>query len=422
MNHRSSSWLAAALGEVGILLLLCTSVGMSLPACQQQLSPRVLVIGWGGATWSILDPLLRAERLPNLAKMLARGQAAELESVRPPDSAAAWASLSTGCHPGQTGVASLVKSQREALDLKLNTATEIPVPFVWEQLTGTGKRSFVFGAPLSAPARTLDGTLVAGAPVETTETWTRPAKLASELESRGIERDPLGIVTPTEFTIDSYFVQFERKREFLLESLAQENWELGWIVFEELARLHEMCWPGEDEEKLIQAYVRLDAFLGELMALVGKQTDLIVLSERGTRLYSRAYGLHAMVLHEGFAAVNGPLRPFDPPANISDFERRNAEHLHRLSNYEFQMMRATADVCAGNVGSVRLALKGREPWPVIPLENMDFALSEWEDRLDFMESDKTLEPLLERVDRIDELYRETTQIAYRISCSPSVRT
>ena len=46
-------------------------------------SPRVAVIGWDGATWDVIDPLLEAGRLPNLAALLERGTRAEL-IARPP--------------------------------------------------------------------------------------------------------------------------------------------------------------------------------------------------------------------------------------------------------------------------------------------------------------------------------------------------
>ena len=35
--------------------------------------PRVLVVGWDGATWDVLRPLLAQGRLPHLARLLDRG-------------------------------------------------------------------------------------------------------------------------------------------------------------------------------------------------------------------------------------------------------------------------------------------------------------------------------------------------------------
>ena len=37
-------------------------------------APRVLIVGWDGATWDVLEPLLVQDRLPTLAGL--RGRAA----------------------------------------------------------------------------------------------------------------------------------------------------------------------------------------------------------------------------------------------------------------------------------------------------------------------------------------------------------
>ena len=44
---------------------------------------RVLLIGWDGADWRILDPLLERGLLPNLATLIARGGRATLTSTIP---------------------------------------------------------------------------------------------------------------------------------------------------------------------------------------------------------------------------------------------------------------------------------------------------------------------------------------------------
>ena len=44
---------------------------------------RVLIIGWDGADWRILDPLLEQGALPNLAELIARGGRGVLKSTLP---------------------------------------------------------------------------------------------------------------------------------------------------------------------------------------------------------------------------------------------------------------------------------------------------------------------------------------------------
>jgi predicted AlkP superfamily phosphohydrolase/phosphomutase len=51
--------------------------------CASSASSKVILIGVDGASWSVLDPLLAAGRLPHLAALAARGVTAELETVEP---------------------------------------------------------------------------------------------------------------------------------------------------------------------------------------------------------------------------------------------------------------------------------------------------------------------------------------------------
>ena len=65
---------------------------------------RVFILGIDGASWNVLDPQLAAGRMPCLQSWLDRGVRADLESVIPPVTPAAWSSFHTGKHPGKHGV------------------------------------------------------------------------------------------------------------------------------------------------------------------------------------------------------------------------------------------------------------------------------------------------------------------------------
>jgi predicted AlkP superfamily phosphohydrolase/phosphomutase len=73
---------------------------------------RVLIIGWDGADWRILDPLLERGALPNLRSLLDRGGRAVLRSTIPTHSWAAWPSFLTGVDPVDHGVYDILEIRR----------------------------------------------------------------------------------------------------------------------------------------------------------------------------------------------------------------------------------------------------------------------------------------------------------------------
>ena len=57
---------------------------------------KVLVIGWDGATFDILHPMIKDGDLPTLSHLIQNGSSGILRSVYPPSSAPAWSSFLTG--------------------------------------------------------------------------------------------------------------------------------------------------------------------------------------------------------------------------------------------------------------------------------------------------------------------------------------
>ena len=65
---------------------------------------KCLVIGWDGADWKAINPLLDAGLMPNLEKLINRGVIADLRTLDPPLSPMLWTSISTGKRPYQHGI------------------------------------------------------------------------------------------------------------------------------------------------------------------------------------------------------------------------------------------------------------------------------------------------------------------------------
>src|SRR5436189_6127990 len=85
--------------------------GRLAPSTEPDNMSRVLVIGWDGADWRILDPLLERGVLPNLASLIERGGRAVLRSTLPTHSWTAWPSFLTGVDPAEHGVFDILEGR-----------------------------------------------------------------------------------------------------------------------------------------------------------------------------------------------------------------------------------------------------------------------------------------------------------------------
>jgi tetratricopeptide (TPR) repeat protein len=116
--------LAARLSEAGLRIAslegaTVAEVGGEAPTAPGGPAPqprdtglRLLVIGLDGADWDILDPLLRAGRLPTLARLVREGVRAPLRSYDPMISPLLWTTMATGVGPDVHGVADFQAIER----------------------------------------------------------------------------------------------------------------------------------------------------------------------------------------------------------------------------------------------------------------------------------------------------------------------
>ncbi|MGQ0668506.1 MAG: alkaline phosphatase family protein, partial [Actinomycetota bacterium] len=148
--------------------------------------PRVLLIGWDGADWRILDPLLERGDLPNLEALIGRGQRAVLKSTIPTHSWAAWPSFLTGVDPADHGV-------YDILETVPGTHKQYPVTYksirertFVEDHSAASRNGVYVDVPLMFPPPAIDGKIVAGGVLPKGRQYTQPAGLADELEKAGV--------------------------------------------------------------------------------------------------------------------------------------------------------------------------------------------------------------------------------------------
>ncbi|NOT31138.1 MAG: hypothetical protein HOP15_11880, partial [Planctomycetes bacterium] len=264
-------------------------------------APRLLVIGWDGASFRAIDALLAAGKLPHLAGLIARGSRAPLCSTVVPISSAAWTTATTGKGPGESGVFGFHEPVANSYALTLVSARSNRAAPLWRLLTGRGIPSLVFGVPLTYPPEPLLGTMVCGmlAPRDATYTW--PPELAQALRTRGFLPDLDPWLEEREPSWAEAEAQLDLREQILGERLALDEWRLAWIVFKELDVLSHFSYGLDFAAHVEPIYRRLDALLGRLLALVGADTNVIVLSDHGFASYTHGLNLHAWLAAKGFA-------------------------------------------------------------------------------------------------------------------------
>ena len=86
------------------------------------------MVGLDGATFDIIDPLVREGRLPFMAKMVGAGARATLLSSTPPLSAIAWTTITSGVNPGRHGIYDFAHRQKGSYDFVPYTARDKKSP------------------------------------------------------------------------------------------------------------------------------------------------------------------------------------------------------------------------------------------------------------------------------------------------------
>ncbi len=117
-------------------------------------------MGWDGADWKLLDPLLKDGRLPNLAGVIARGRTWSFATYQPMASPLIWTTIATGRTPVDHGVTDF-----QELDLKTRARLPISgrsrrVPAIWNLASAKGLTVGVVGWWATWPAENVKGFFV----------------------------------------------------------------------------------------------------------------------------------------------------------------------------------------------------------------------------------------------------------------------
>ena len=131
---------AGRLAWLGLGILAITSGALSVRAANSAtaatLAPeapyeRVVILGFDGADAGLVEELMAAGRLPNLARLRAEGSYSPLLSTNPPQTPVSWAAFATGLNPGRTEIFDFLRRTEGTYFPDFAMIREIRRPFLF---------------------------------------------------------------------------------------------------------------------------------------------------------------------------------------------------------------------------------------------------------------------------------------------------
>ncbi len=365
---------------------------------------RVMIIGWDGADFRFIDPLMGAGKMPHLEALAARGVSDVLESTIIPISSAAWTSSVTGKSPAKTGVFSFFETVPGTYNIRVISSRNRRATPVWRILNRHDRNVIVFGMPVTYPPERVKSIMVSGMLSPEEADYAYPPGLAGALRSVGFLPD-LGIWREDRaLNYNILYNQLETKRHALNALLTGNDWDAAIIVFKSLDVLKHRGTTGESRARVDDLYRYLDRMLGSLERLAGERCDIIVLSDHGFRSYGAAFNINGWLVERGFAKASedSPNEKIDRSGPIATARTRS--HAYEMSLLDLPRSAAFTGPAEGNFGSIRINLAGREPDGAVTPDRYDAVVDAILDSLRSAADPVYGGPLVRRAFRTGDLY------------------
>lgn len=142
--------------------------------------PKVFIFGIDGGDWNLIEPLMRAGLMPNLARHLERSAWCEMTCTEPAHTAPGWASMVSGQYPGGHGIYQFFDTQHEAYGARVVESSDFACSTMWDWLAQLDWKLGLINVPMSHPPSDLPGYQITW-PLANTLRYAAPPSLLPEM-------------------------------------------------------------------------------------------------------------------------------------------------------------------------------------------------------------------------------------------------
>lgn len=387
------------------------------------------MIGWDGADWKVLKPMLEAGELPNLAAMIERGAHGDCLSTVPSHSWCAWPSFMTGLNPAGHGVFDILEHKPGASRRLPVTYKSIKARSIFDDFTQADKTSLAVNIPLTFPPPKLKGKAIAGGVLPASRSYTYPVELQQELDAKApFPVNGMSWTTfrnrPEPFLDEAAEITAKRQKtfEYLLDTT---DWDFGVLVYVSTDRIQhclmEYISPDHPDYAELKdspvakqtraVYQQLDDGLAKLLERTNDDDLVIFMSDHGHQACTRACTMDRVLQHLGYLefgrgsfAFNlvrwGPGRRI--ARRIYDLLKLHGRISIPASPIEWSKTRAYTSVVSTGEG-VSVNLKGREPGGTVDPKDFEKVRDEVAAALDAFRDPDTGQPPIRKIYRKEEV-------------------
>jgi predicted AlkP superfamily phosphohydrolase/phosphomutase/tetratricopeptide (TPR) repeat protein len=282
---------------------------------------RVLLIGWDGADWKLIQPLVDAGKMPNMAQFIEEGVIGNLATLYPELSPMLWTSIATGKRPFKHGILGFVEPDPNHGGIRPISNISRKTKAVWNILNQTGRKCSVVGWWPSHPAEPINGVMVSnhyqravapfGQPWPMRPGTVHPERLVRNLAELRVHPQELEVGLMLNFV--PRLAEIDQEQNPSIENLAKviadcttinraatalmhhEPWDFAAVYFDALDHFSHgfmhfhpprLPWVDEKDYELYQhvvesGYIYHDLLLGALLKQTDANTTVMIVSDHG---------------------------------------------------------------------------------------------------------------------------------------------
>jgi predicted AlkP superfamily phosphohydrolase/phosphomutase len=266
--------------------------------------PKVVIIGFDGATWDLLGRLMERGTMPNLSRLYGVSSHGGLESCVPALTAPAWTSMVTGKNPAKHSVFDFFYLGDSISDVRVVDSSNVRALTLFEILQTNGLKAAVINLPLSWPPKTTFP-LLGNFMTPAAELVLPKALLKSEIFTKYTAYPSrMGGATLAEFADEVRRV--ESARFEAAKALYAGEWDVFFLMFSGSDWIQHSAYrrllegePSEEVDRAAGVFKDLDDYLGWFDRSLGEDGYLFLVSDHGFFSAEGVFSIDAFLTKEG---------------------------------------------------------------------------------------------------------------------------